>query len=479
MRKLKLLAAASVMAMATSANAGLLELKVKNVNGENPADGTDIVSGQVTIERVGLYDVPSGKIKGPGAIVAAERIISPNHPYSAHIELNAMRFDDDPTDGNTPLLPEEMLVRLTLSQPGAGDVSFKERFNGEDFVRTGMSSEEDELNATTFGNTGNVGDQVVTFLLENQEEEGFQDFGVVLPIQSTSCAPISVQIELFAQDSAPINEGAIFSDDTLEIQKCADSIKFDPTPGFGKIDFQQDFKGFLTQETHEPSLFTDIGSVELSIHSNLFDPKSSSYDQRYVNPALAESYTLVLQFESLIGIETVTLSEGPFELGIFAEAELDYVNHTATFFFDDMSSLMVLGTVDTGPFDFQHDGEPVAFPAEVSVTGHIGLVAFGGDEDKFDVDEKTGATLQVNGAIEHQTIDISTNTLRMRPPCKELDGTIVGSAAPETPKFNCDINLGVGTFADLILTGQNFGPFDWVQSNPNICLLYTSPSPRD
>ena len=456
MRKLKLLAAASVMAMATSANAGLLELKVKNVNGENPADGTDIVSGQVTIERVGLYDVPSGKIKGPGAIVAAERIISPNHPYSAHIELNAMRFDDDPTDGNTPLLPEEMLVRLTLSQAGAGDVSFKERFNGEDFVRTGMSSEEDELNATTFGNTGNVGDQVVTFLLENQEEEGFQDFGVVLPIQSTSCAPISVQIELFAQDSAPINEGAIFSDDTLEIQKCADSIKFDPTPGFGKIDFQQDFKGFLTQETHEPRLYTDIGYVELALHANLFDPKASNPSDRYVNPALAESYTLVLQFENLIGIEDVNLNGDEGGVAPIQSAELDYVNHTATFFFDDMTSLAgAAGILDVGPFDFQHNGNAEAFPAEVSIKADVELVAFGDGADKFTVDEKTGATLQINGAIEHQTIDISTDALRMNPPCKQLDGSIVGSASPTTPKLFCDINLATGPFADLILTGQN------------------------
>ena len=218
------------------------------------------------------------KVKGTAAIVASERVFSPEHIYSAHIELNALRFDDDPTDGNIPLLPEEMLVRLTLLQPG-GDVSFKERFNGEDFIREGMLDEGEDLNATTFGNTGNVGDQVVTFLLENDDEEGYQDFGVVLPIQTTSCAPIGVRIELFAQDSAPINEGAIISDDTLVIQECADSVKFAANPGFGKIDFQQDFKGFLTQETHEPRLYTDIGYVELALHCLLYTSPSPR-DQR-------------------------------------------------------------------------------------------------------------------------------------------------------------------------------------------------------
>ena len=89
MRKLSLLAAASVMAMASAANAGLLELKVKNVNGAAGADGTDTVSGQTTIERVGLVDGPGGlKVKGTAAIVASERVFSPLHTYSAHIELN-------------------------------------------------------------------------------------------------------------------------------------------------------------------------------------------------------------------------------------------------------------------------------------------------------------------------------------------------------------------------------------------------------
>ena len=469
MRKLSLLAAASVMAMASAANAGLLELKVKNVNGAAGADGTVTVSGQTTIERVGLVDGPGGlKVKGTAAIVASERVFSPLHTYSAHIELNALRFDDDPTDGNIPLLPEEMLVRLTLLQPG-GDVSFKERFNGEDFIREGMLDEGEDLNATTFGNTGNVGEQVVTFLLENDDEEGYQDFGVVLPIQTTVCEPIGVQIELFAQDSAPINEGAIISDDTLVIQECADSVKFAATPGFGKIDFQQDFKGFLDQLTHVPGIATDIGYVELALHANLFDPKASNLSDRYVNPALAESYTLVLQFENLIGIEQVNLNGGHGGVAPIQSAELDYVNHTATFFFDDMTSLAgAAGIVDVGPFDFQHNGNAEAFPAEVSVKAHIELVAFGSDADKFITDPKTGATLQVNGAIEHQSIDISTNALRMNPPCKELDGTIVGSASPTTPKLFCDINLATGPFADLILTGQNFGPFDWVQSNPNI-----------
>lgn len=502
MKKLTMLAAASALALGTAAQAGQLELKLKNINGgagSNPAnDAIDTATGVTTVDRpsyvLGTILITDdtdphadpiatiGKIKSTGMALAAERVVSEEHPLEAHFELNATRFD---TDGIlTETLPDEFL--LTVEVSGA---VWKTQLNGEDLIRNGMMGEGD-LDADVLGGTGAEGTTTAEILVNNIPGNGNQtDFGLLLPLRITGgdndiltpCDPVQVQVQAFSTVGFG-GPSALGAPDVTTIMTCEDSFGFTANGGVAKVDFQVDFKGFL-DDFHNPTDSVTIGYITPAIWNNVFDPKATDFDSeigvgldRNVDITDIESYNITFQFLDLTGIEEVNLLDAP-DGSVFASAVLNRDANTATFVIDNMSDLPSILQENIIPGDIDHDGDDENTLVEQLATAHVQLVAFGPDVDKFEkvetIDPKGDVVITKvptgNGAIEHQPISISENFLRLNAPCKERDGvTIVGGVAnAKAPKFICEIPLPTGPFAELTLTGQNFGPFDWVLQGPS------------
>ncbi|MEM1193395.1 MAG: hypothetical protein AAGH42_08400 [Pseudomonadota bacterium] len=489
MKKLSLLAAASVLVMSTAANAGQLELKLKNINGNgNTAadDSIDTTTGVTTIDRPGFIiretqtanplhpDLPPivtvGKIKSTGAAVADERVISEEHPFEAHFELNATRIDPD--SELVEFLPDEFLLQLEV-----GGATFKTALNGEDLIRNGMMG-EGNLDADILANTGGLGESYAEVSVVNQRDNGRQtDFGLLLPLLITggdtdiltSCDDVQVQVQAFATVGFG-GPAALGSPDTITIMTCEPSFGFTFGAKEAKIDFQTDFKSFLTPQ-HDPVQSLTVGSINLSIWNNLFDPKADPESlDRIVDSTDIESHEMVLQFEDLTGIESVDLVSSDGYGGVIATATLDRAAGTATFVVtpDDYEFI-----AETRVEDIDHDDSDEDVMVEENASAWVQLTAFEPGTPKFikeDILDDKGVvvgTIKVPtgaGAIDHQVISIASNTLNLVEPCKERDGVTIngGAGGAKTPKFVCSIPLPTGDLAELELTGQNFGPFDWV-----------------
>ncbi|MEL7015298.1 MAG: hypothetical protein AAFX98_00490 [Pseudomonadota bacterium] len=489
MKKLSLLAAASVLVMSTAANAGQLELKLKNINGNgNTAadDSIDTATGVTTIDRPGFIiretqtanplhpDLPPivtvGKIKSTGAAVADERIISEEHPFEAHFELNATRIDPD--SELVEFLPDEFLLQLEV-----GGATFKTALNGEDLIRNGMMG-EGNLDADILANTGGLGESYAEVSVVNQRDNGRQtDFGLLLPLLITggdtdiltSCDDVQVQVQAFATVGFG-GPAALGAPDTITIMTCEPSFGFTFGAKEAKIDFQTDFKSFLTPQ-HDPVQSLTVGSINLSIWNNLFDPKADPESlDRIVDSTDIESHEMVLQFEDLTGIESVDLVSSDGYGGVIATATLDRAAGTATFVVTPHDYEFI---AETRVEDIDHDDSDEKVMVEENASAWVQLTAFEPGTPKFikeDVLDDKGVvvgTIKVPtgaGAIDHQVISIASNTLNLVEPCKERDGVTIngGAGGAKTPKFVCSIPLPTGDLAELELTGQNFGPFDWV-----------------
>ncbi|MEO1150189.1 MAG: hypothetical protein AAFW83_04280 [Pseudomonadota bacterium] len=489
MKKLSLLAAASVLVMSTAAHAGQLELKLKNINGNgNTAadDSIDTTTGVTTIDRPGFIiretqtanplhpDLPPivtvGKIKSTGAAVANERVISEEHPFEAHFELNATRIDAD--SELVEFLPDEFLLQLEV-----GGATFKTALNGEDLIRNGMMG-EGNLDADILANTGGLGESYAEVSVVNQRDNGRQtDFGLLLPLMITGgdtdiltpCDPVQVQVQAFATVGFG-GPAALGAPDSITIMTCEPSFGFTFGAKEAKINFQTDFKSFLTSE-HDPVQSLTVGSINLSIWNNLFDPKADPESlDRIVDSTDIVSHEMVLQFEDLTGIESVDLVDADVYGAVIATATLDRAAGTATFVVTPEDYEFI---AETRVEDIDHDNSDEDVMVEENVAAWVQLTAFEPGTPKFVkedvVDDKgvvvgsikvpTGA-----GAIDHQVISIASNTLNLVEPCKERDGVTIngGTGGAKTPKFVCSIPLPTGDLTELELTGQNFGPFDWV-----------------
>jgi len=495
MKKLTMLAAVSAMAIGTAAQAGQLELKLKNINGNgNDAidDYMDVPTGQITIDRpnyiLGQIVVPSvdphapplmvpAKVKATGAVLASERVVSEDHPFEAHFEVNATRFDDD--GELTEFLPEEFLLEISVN-----NAVWKQNLNGEDLIRNGMMGEGD-LDADVLGGTGAEGTSFAQVSVINQGNRKQTDFGLLLPLRATGgdndiltpCEPIQVQVQAFSTVGFG-GPQALGPADIITIMQCDESFGFRAESGLAKVDFQSDFKLFLDEDHKGPYDRITVGSFYLDVWNHLFDPKTTDEEQRIVDVSDIDRHEITLQFIDLQGIEEVNLIT---EAGPVA-GTLNRAAATASFVIPGAAFEAIAEDsteVAEGDEDIDHDGTPETTLVEQTAHATIELVAFGPDADKFikepifnDKGEQIGENKVPTGAgaIDHQNIFISENTLFLDEPCKERDGiTINGSVGGDTkaPKFICSIPLPVGLdIGELQLTGQNFGPFDWVfQSN--------------
>ncbi|MEO1150188.1 MAG: hypothetical protein AAFW83_04275 [Pseudomonadota bacterium] len=495
MRKLSLLAAASALVLGTAANAGQLQIKLKNVNGNgNTAadDATDTATGVTTIDRPGFIIrttttpnpihpdlepvVTTGKIKSTGAAVAAERTFTERHPFNAHMEVNFTRIDtDDPNSGLVEFLPDEFLAQIFIN----GGV-LKERVNGEDFFRNGMMGEGnldfDVIADESGDQTGEIGDTNIFVSVINRANGRQTDFGLVLPILSTGgddnplspCEPIQIQAQLFNTVGFG-GPAALGSPDIATLLTCEPSFGFQINEGQAKVDFETDFKSFLTYDDHQSRQAITIGSFDVSIWNNLFDPKADpNSDDRTVGSEDIESHEITFQFEDLTGIESAQLVDAAEGGAVIAEGVLDRTANTVSF-----STGYDFVADDPIVTDIDHDGSDESTDVEENVTAWLQITAFAPGTPKFEkvdiVDDKGDVIGQEKrptgaGAIDHQAVSISANTLNLVEPCKDLttnltQGTVTDSS---TPKFICDLPLPTGDFSELTLTGQNFGPFDWV-----------------
>ena len=488
MKKLSLLAAASVLVMSTAAYAGQLQLKVKNINGNGNGaanDSIDTATGVTTIDRPGYIvrttttanplhpDLPpvvtTGKIKSTGAAVASERVISEEHPFEAHFELNATRFDED--SELTEFLPDEFLLMLDVN-----NATYKVALNGEDVIRNGMMG-EGNLDADVLGLTGGLGDSHAEISVVNQGNGRHTDFGLLLPLSITGgdadiltpCEPVEVQVQAFSTVGFG-GPQALGAPDSITIMTCEPSFGFSASAKEAKIDFQTDFKSFLTPD-HDPVQALTIASINLSIWNNLFDPKAApDSDERIVDASDIESHDIVLQFEDLTGIEFVDLVSSDRMGDVISSGVLDRNAGTVTFSVspDDYDFEDMIRTSD-----IDHDGNEEETLVEQETSAWVQLTAFERGTPKFEkvetIDDKGNVTITKvptgAGAIEHQVISIVENTLNLAEPCKERDGVTINGdtgGSAKTPKFICEIPLPTGTLSELVLTGQNFGPFDWI-----------------
>ncbi|MEM1193396.1 MAG: hypothetical protein AAGH42_08405 [Pseudomonadota bacterium] len=411
----------------------------------------------------------TGKIKSTGAAVAAERVISEEHPFDAHFELNATRFDAD--SELVEFLPDEFLLQVEV-----GGATFKSALNGEDLIRNGMMG-EGNLDADVLDNTGGLGESYVEVSVVNQGNGRHTDFGLLLPLAVTGgdasiltpCAPVQVQVQAFSTVGFG-GPAALGSPDVITIMTCEPSFGFDINQGRAKVDFQSDFKSFLTYDTHEPRQAITIGSFDVAIWNNLFDPKADpNSDARTVGSEDIASHDITFQFEDVTGIESVQLVDAADGGAVIAEGTLDRATNTVSF-----STGYDFEAADPIVTDIDHDGSDEETDVEENVTAWLQITAFATGTPKFEkvdiLDSKGDVIGQEKvptgaGAIDHQTVSISANTLNLVEPCKESDGvTINGSLGGDSkaPKFICDLPLPTGDFAELTLTGQNFGPFDWV-----------------
>ena len=524
MKKTLLLAAASVLTIG-AANASELEVKLKNVNGlaaGGGAPGLDEPTGEATIDRVDYLrrnvNINAGdphlapefviqKIKpGPtegGAAVAIERVISVDHPYEAHFEVNVT-----PSNATAPMM-EQFIVNVNLN-----NAVFKLPRSGatpslQDVIaRAGMMPGEDSYSAfVQFGDEGESSLRA-EFAGDGNPATVNTDFGMILPLRITSCGEVSADITV----DFPLAVGfTTLGPDTVVLQTCEDSLQavFKDQPTV-KVDFQKDFKGFL-DVNHDPIAdmeFVSIGSFHQEIWYNIFDPKANygfpnggGDEDRRIDETDIANHEVVLTFPNgLTGIKAVgaydketgqQIAVADRGLGtingkngavVVDDGNGGIVGNTVTFNVDP-SSLVCVPVADPGE-DLNHDGDTSdeeLVPPGCKYGVEFRVAAFGpGFEKEVKVEDLGGksgtdplgtftAVPTGNGAIAGQTVSITSNVITMEDPCKTFfaDGSfsISGNTSKTDPKWVCELPQETGDLGDIVLTGQTFGFFDWVNAN--------------
>ncbi len=470
----------------TEVNAGALKLTLKNINANDTLHSTDTPTGITTVDRPDLIlrataiaesshqtqpsQVQIRKILSTGAAIAQERIISEDHPLDAHFELNVQRVDQE--SSLTELLPETFLARIKLT-----NATFKTQINGEDIIRQG-AVDGGVFGADALGNTGNAGSNSVDLLIDNITNNPQTDFGLLLPLRiigennnsDASCNPVTVEVQLFIAVASSSTPFALGPPDSIALLSCEKSIEFAAEAKSINANFQQNFKTFIS-ETYEPTLIANVGNYQLRLWPNLFDVKSSpSSEDRRMGFDDIQSHDFIVQFENLTGIQDINLLLGKTKTRIKGTIHRDENNVR---FSIPGQTLITSQLLKFSDHPIIHSGHEITRLEETMVYGEIELVAFDKDAKKFtyieELDSKGVAIIQKvptgAGSIQDQSIYLIENTLHLRKPCKSVDGSInTESSIPSriNPKRQCTITIDDTLIGEINLTGESFGPFDWI-----------------
>jgi len=486
MKKLSMLAAASVLAMSSAAHASDIIVKVKNVNpgeasaNEDTATGTGPTAeglGDVTVDFAGAVSGIDAKEKIDGFVLSDQRVLS---------EVN-VAHEQDGLPAQLVAPGESVFVDISLS--GA---YFKERLDDTGNFRDGMMAENGFSEPALIGTLlsgGDVSQSSATIqygaILQLPNQQVGTDLGMLLPLEIHTCDPenpVTLTVNARRGESDLLAVTPINSDGpvTIDLVRCEDSFGFEADGGTAKIDFQQDFKGFLSSE-HDQADSIILGGIEGQIWNHIFDPKSDDEEgERIVDIDDIDSASIVVQFEDLTGIESVDLYDegvaGELPTGtILASATLDLDTNTATFFLENPGVTMIADETRSimAGLDLDHDEDTEEdILLEQTLRGYIGITAFGPDAPKaeevpvFDEGKLVGTeTVAIPGvgAIQHQGITIANVTYNFADPCKVRATNTATGGDERTAKFYCAEEIATDLpFANLISTGQQFGPFDWV-----------------
>ena len=511
MKKLTLLAAVSGLALGASAHASELELKITNINGLDETPKMDL--GSDSIEHPDFRLLPIAQ-KDPftheplppimqkmlvnNVIFAQERFVGVDHPRVAKFELNATAINEPAhvNPGPTPL-PASFVVRV--------DITGGTLVSSQGTIRPGKTEAPGTVLTENSFNTSSTG--FSTFVIGNANPD--PDVGISLSVTQTDCTPITATVAIESNDFQGV---VLHGPETITLSECGISQAGEIDAGVIKADFEEDFKGFLTAD-HEPVPHDDyarVGLTHVAIWNNLFDPKATGVTNRRIDVddlAVPNAYQLQAQFDDLTGIDSVRLvpvdADGV-SLGLdpvvvdlgsaFASdtaAAVEIPGATAGLSlanFDSVQAIRESGLVNFSvPLDTVaaaalsateicgvEGDHPISVKCEENLYFALEVSAFGQkkktayvtrpDPDKGTVRVKED---NGNGVIAHQQIT-AIHRLNFATPCKGADGdTVGGTAASDQAFFFCTQDLGASVIGTIDGSGQNFGPFDWVNAVGN------------
>ncbi len=456
LKKVLLTAASAAAVTMGAANAGELLAELRNVN-TGAGDHTDSNAGFLSFcgaqSALGLTICsrePSVEKPFPGvpyAVIAIERFVGLDHPMDAHVEVNLR------DDTNAPTIENPSTVTITLR--GA---TWKQNFSIPQIVRPGSDGIFSAV-ATPVIN-GVAGGTQARFVLTPRTENNVlveEAIGFTLPIQMTSCNDVFVD---FSVVSNVPGFPAVERTASTQILACDGSVAPIVQNGGGKIDYQQDFKGFSEENSdgaHVAVDYVTIGGLGLRAIANLFDLKAdpNSQESRVDVETDVEAIEFDLMFEDLIGIKEISLGDGARRRLTDAEYRSGMVSFRLN---RSMIATLLDGLIGD---DLPSKGETRsdafairlhAFPAgERNGPKSINIFDAKGDLIRT---ELTGV-----GAIKHQDVAVARLLVDFDPE------KVPGAPAVKFVKFDGTRGTLIDSkvlLGNLRSTGINFGPFDWV-----------------
>ena len=455
-------AAAMSFGMAGVANAGELQIELRNVN-TGAADHTDTNIGFENRCTGGFAEGLTActfeeSVEQPFAdktyaVMSIERFVGPDHPVDGHYEIDL----NDDTD--LPSIRPNSLITIDLS--GTALPTWKQNFSVPDIIRPGTdgifsAAAEPVIN-------GLEGATTTSFVFQpNVQTNAEESVGFLLPIQFTQCGDITVTITVLTDVPGG---GTNTRDATTKILDCDGSVAPKIAEGGAKIDYREDFKSFsvLNEETgaHDPMETITIGELGLMTFANLFDLKAPKNGTRLIQEAIFDARNDIAQvdfdlvFDSLIGIKQIMLGDTITHTVTGDE----YLSGIVSFSLDnsDLRDLLPeitrrIRNMDKG--DMNMDTFPVK------------LIAF--PESEREGPNKLPKTIEVEkdvfrpsgvGIIEHQDVRVANIDVTFTP--EKQSGVPLATKV----KFDGDRGLilpGEALLGTLETTGLNFGPFDWV-----------------
>jgi hypothetical protein len=456
LKKVLLTAASAVAVTMGAAQAGELLAELRNVN-TGAGDHTDTNAGftsfcnaQSVLGLTICSRQPSVEKAFPGvpyAVIAIERFVGTDHPMDAHVEVNLR------DDTNAPTIENPSTVTITLR--GA---TWKQNFSIPEIVRPGSDGIFSAV-ATPVIN-GVAGGNQVRFVLTPRTENSVlveEAVGFTLPIQMTACNDVFVD---FSVVSNVPGFPAVERTASTQILACDGSVAPIVRNGGGKIDYQQDFKGFSEEDSsgaHVPVDYVTIGGLGLRAIANLFDLKASptSQESRVDVETDVEAIEFTLMFEDLIGIKEISLGGGARRRLTDAEYRSGMVNFRLN---RSMIASLLDGLIDD---NLPEKGETRS--DDFAIRLHAFPVGERNGPKSVDIFDAKGNLIRTEltgvGAIKHQDVAVSRLYVDFDPE------KVPGTPPVKFVKFDGTRGLLIDSkvlLGNLRSTGINFGPFDWV-----------------